>query len=113
MGEAIYNAVLNFLVLPMLVISWYLLRKRVKSISNPVTIRFIKRVLNHQMIFYVVFFTIRASGLFFNSMWYLVTDIGKEGDYSIGPVIFFFLHSSLGDFPLVCKFIYFLFFFFY
>jgi hypothetical protein len=102
MVEAVYNSGLCLLVILVIIFSWYKLIEHMKQILSSVTFQSAERKLTIQMVLYVVFFTSHSVFLLITSIWYIITGkIENNNKQLIGPSIFFFLHTSFGDCPLV------------
>jgi hypothetical protein len=103
MGEAIYHSSLNFLVIIIFFISWYILNSRLKQFSTLPPIVELQKRLKVQMMLYIVFFFLRAVFLLIPSTIYLYLEISQDNNkiLHLMGIIIYFLEPVFGDCPLV------------
>lgn len=133
MSEAIYNSLLNLIVIFTLIFSYISLRRQMKEILSPSTLKRVKTKLSRQMTLYISFFLFRTVCLFTSSVWYMALtekieylpdkEMGgppyffcprpipeRNGDVGmlVGPGVFFFLQAVGGDAVLALIMLYYL-----
>lgn len=100
-----YIVLLNVIVVGCVIVCWSILHRRLQEFSGLHTINKLKIRLRKQMLFYIIFFIIRALCLFGIG---ICQHLSSDKKYSEIRFALFFVSALLGDVPLAFVMLYFL-----